>query len=162
MIKSSETISRELVDKVKKYIDKYVDIPTINELEEIMPMIDLHRATNDHLREYLETYGSYKASLESKLAIIESNFSIIKSLYDNRLERQMDTISKKQEKRMTKDFARGRAINEDDDLQNLSEEIILLNAIFIRVRGIKDSYSTAYNMVSRMVSLAENSKEKTF
>ena len=154
--------SKELVDKVKKYIDQYVDIPTVDELDEEMPMTDLHRATNDHLREYLEVYGSYKASLETKLAIIESNLGILRNLYDSKLERKMDILSRGSEKRVTKDFARGRAINEEIELQNLSEETILLNAIFIRVRGIKESYSTAYNTVSRMIALKDDSKEKTF
>ena len=155
-------IIKDSISKVEAYINRYVDIPRIDELENEMPMQQLHRATNQDLREYLEVYGSYKATLETKIAIIESNLSIIKNLFDTKLDIKIGELSKNREKRPTRDFIRGQAMHEDEYLQNLSEELGMLNAIFIRVRGMRESYTTAYNTVSRMIALRETSPEKSF
>ena len=153
----------ELKKQVEDYIEKYVDIPKVEELdEEDMSLFGLSSATNEQLKEYLEFYGAYKSYLESKLAIIESNMGMLRSMLDNKMDRKMDLLSREAAKRVTKDFARGRAMNEDEEIQNLSNEVNLLSAIFTRVRGMKDSYTTAYNTVSRMVTLKENSKEQIF
>ena len=155
------------IDNLKKqvndYIIKHIDIPTIDELEDEYDIFGLSKATNDQLKEYLEMYGGYKSYLESRMAQVESMLGMYRSQLDVAMNHKVSELSKEYKTRPTKELIQGRAMSESQEIQDFNRDVTLLNAIFVRVRGMKESYTTAYNTVSRVVALRENNpRERTF
>ena len=156
MIKMLNSIKDEILI-VKDYIDKNIGISSVEDVakEHDVHLYNLNSCTREDLKRYLQIYGGYKSTLDNKLSILESNLGMMKNVFDKKMDLEIARILNDYNKRPVREFVRSRAMSENEELQQLNDGINMMNAVFVRTRGLRESYITAYNTVSRVISLMD-------
>ena len=151
----------EKISKSISNVDNFIsslNLPRINiDLKE-REDLDFSRLThydNKEVEDFLAIYGGYKAYLEIKTTQIESKVSILKASFEDLYSIQAHKVVSmhKSGRKPTKEEIRGQIMGENDELSDLSEEIIELEAILKREMGLLKAYDTFYSTVSRIVTL---------
>ena len=148
---------KDEISIIKDYIDKNVGIPSVEDVskEHDVYLYNLNKCTREDLKRYLQIYGSYKSTLDNKLAILESNLGMMRNVFDKKMDLEIARILNDYNKRPIKDFVRSRAMAENIELQQLDDGINMMTGVFVRVKGLRESYLTAYQTVSRVISLMD-------
>ena len=135
-------------------------VPKLNvdlEEREHLDFSDLMNSSNRELEEFLIVYGGYKAYLETRVADVKAKKSALSAAFDEGYATALSRIAEEREvegkKKLTRDEIRGVALDNYSQLKELRQEIIEQEALEIQVDGLLNTYSTAYNTVSRVVSL---------
>ena len=135
-------------------------VPKLNvdlEEREHLDFSDLMNSSNKELEEFLIVYGGYKAYLETRIADVKAKKSALSAAFDEgyatALSRNPDERETEGKKKLTRDEIRGVALDNYSQLKELRQEIIEQEALEIQVEGLLNTYTTAYNTVSRVVTL---------
>ncbi len=135
-------------------------IPELNvnlDEREHLEFSDLMNSSNKELSEFLVVYGGYKAYLESQVADAQAKKNALNAAFDEGFATAVFRIADEREKeglkKLTRDEVRGAVMDTYDSLKELKRDIIEQEAIETRIIGILNTYTTAYNTVSRVVTL---------
>lgn len=135
-------------------------VPKLNvdlEEREHLDFSDLMNSSNKELEEFLIVYGGYKAYLETRIADVKAKKSALSAAFDEGYATALSRIADEREtegkKKLTRDEIRGVALDNYSQLKELRQEIIEQEALEIQVEGLLNTYTTAYNTVSRVVTL---------
>ena len=145
--------------KANRVIDDLMVPPFKTDLSEQpnLEFSNLMNADAKTLEEFLTLYGGYKAYLESRVADIEAAKNALKAAFDEGYATALSRIADEREtegkKKLTRDEIRGVALDNYSQLKELRQEIIEQEALEIQVEGLLNTYTTAYNTVSRVVTL---------
>jgi|TARA_R110000744_G_scaffold84862_8_gene166050 hypothetical protein len=147
--------------QIEGNVDRFMDemnVPIIgldDESKSREPLVfpKLDALTDQELSEYITKFGGYKAYLEGQLAYIDSRRSLTEELFDEALGKAMFRISVGYPKKPTKELLRAEAIEVTSGLAELRIDFLELDTLYKRVMGVRDSYKSAYEAVSRLVSL---------
>ena len=128
----------------------------LNEREHL-DFSDLMNASNRELEEFLIVYGGYKAYLETRVADVKAKKSALSAAFDEGYATAISRIAEEREeagkKKFTREEIRGVALDNYSHLKELRQEIIEQESLEIQVDGLLNTYTTAYNTVSRVVTL---------
>lgn len=149
---------------------KYVESLMVPELRvsleerEHLEFSDLMNATNIELSEFLVVYGGYKAFLESQVADAQAKKNALNAAFDEGFATAVYRIAHEREeegkKKLTRDEIRGAVMDTYESLKELKRDIIEQEAVETRIIGVMNTYTTAYNTVSRVVTLRlDNSRD---
>ena len=135
-------------------------VPKLNvdlEEREHLDFSDLMNSSNRELEEFLIVYGGYKAYLETRVADVKAKRNALSAAFDEGYATALSRIAEERElegkKKLTRDEIRGVALDNYSQLKELRQEIIEQEALEIQVDGLLNTYTTAYNTVSRVVTL---------
>ena len=135
-------------------------VPKLNvdlEEREHLDFSDLMNSSNKELEEFLIVYGGYKAYLETRVADVKAKKSALSAAFDEGYATALSRIAEEREvegkKKLTRDEIRGVALDNYSQLKELRQEIIEQEALEIQVDGLLNTNTTAYNTVSRVVTL---------
>ena len=130
-----------------------VDLSENNSLE----FSKINTYDNKILADFLAMYGGYKAYLETKIADIESKVGALEASfnegYSTALFRIVKEYGDKDLKKPTKDELRGEVMEKYETLRELKKDLIEQQATLKKTEGLLNTYTTAYNTVSRVVTL---------
>lgn len=150
--------------RVDEYISKNVDVPNLSidtsEFGDDILVSNVSNCTNEQLEEYLSLYGSYKSFLEAQLSRAEARRGLLRGMFEDTLSKEQYNLSLQYDKRQTKDFLRGEAMLNNKQLDELYGNLLEADALCVRIGGMKDSYSSAFATVSRVVSLRISGREQ--
>ncbi len=142
-----------------QYVDSLM-VPGLSvnlEDREHLEFSDLMNASNRDLSEFLVAYGGYKAFLESQIADAQAKKNALTAAFDEGYATAVFRIADEREtagqKKLTRDEIRGAVMDKYEQLKELKREIIEQEAIETRINGLLNTYTTAYNTVSRVVTL---------
>ena len=142
-----------------QYVDSLM-VPGLSvnlEDREHLEFSDLMNASNRDLSEFLVAYGGYKAFLESQIADAQAKKNALTAAFDEGFATAVFRIADEREtagqKKLTRDEIRGAVMDKYEQLKELKREIIEKEAIETRINGLLNTYTTAYNTVSRVVTL---------
>ena len=142
-----------------QYVDSLM-VPGLSvnlEDREHLEFSDLMNACNRDLSEFLVAYGGYKAFLESQIADAQAKKNALTAAFDEGFATAVFRIADEREtagqKKLTRDEIRGAVMDKYEQLKELKREIIEQEAIETRINGLLNTYTTAYNTVSRVVTL---------
>ena len=142
-----------------RYVDSLM-VPGLSvnlEDREHLEFSDLMNASNRDLSEFLVAYGGYKAFLESQIADAQAKKNALTAAFDEGFATAVFRIADEREtagqKKLTRDEIRGAVMDKYEQLKELKREIIEQEAIETRINGLLNTYTTAYNTVSRVVTL---------
>ena len=131
----------------------HVDLSENNSLE----FSKLNTYDNKILADFLAMYGGYKAYLETKIADIQSKAGALEAAfnegYSTALFRTVQEYGDKDQKKPTKDELRGEVMEKFETLRELKKDLIEQQATLKKTEGLLNTYTTAYNTVSRIVTL---------
>jgi len=112
------------------------------------------------LEQFLILYGGYKAYLEATVADVEAVRDALKAAFDNGYQTAGHKIAEDREqegrKKLTKDEVRGAILKAYPSLREYNRELIEQEAIYTKMSGLLSAYTSAYNTVSRIVTLRTN------
>ena len=127
------------------------------EEREHLDFSDLMNSSNRELEEFLIVYGGYKAYLETRISDVKAKKSALSAAFDEgyatALSRIVDEREVEGKKKLTREEIRGVALDNYPQLKELRQEIIDQESLEIQVEGLLNTYTTAYNTVSRVVTL---------
>ena len=127
------------------------------EEREHLDFSDLMNSSNRELEEFLIVYGGYKAYLETRISDVKAKKSALSAAFDEgyatALSRIVDEREVEGKKKLTREEIRGEALDNYPQLKELRQEIIEQESLEIQVEGLLNTYTTAYNTVSRVVTL---------
>ena len=127
------------------------------EEREHLDFSDLMNSSNQELEEFLIVYGGYKAYLETRIADVKAKRSALSAAFDEGYATALSRIVEEREvegkKKLTREEIRGVALDNYPQLKELRQEIIEQESLEIQVDGLLNTYTTAYNAVSRIVTL---------
>ena len=155
----------DVVERVEKYINEFIQVrPIINNCESgidehFYSLANVSNATNAQLEEYLEIYGGIKSYLEHEISLLEAKQVIFKSVYEDSMTIIVYELTK-DSKRPVKDYLRGEALRNNGKLMDLRDNLLETNAECIRVKGLLNSYSSAFTTISRIVTVRSTSKDQ--
>ena len=142
-----------------RYVDSLM-VPTLGvnlEDREHLEFSDLMNSTNKELEEFLVVYGGYKAYLESQISDAQAKKNALIAAFeegyataDSRVADEREEAGKK---KLTREEVRGAVMDKYDSLKELKREIIEQEAVETRITGLLNTYTTAYNTVSRVVTI---------
>ncbi|MBI2020125.1 hypothetical protein HYS94_01775 [Candidatus Daviesbacteria bacterium] len=155
------------VEKAMNTADLYVkdlNVPSIDIKIKEKPPVDLsqlHNSTNDQLAEYLAFFGGYRAYLETQLSYVEAKKGILESSFEEGLSKMFYTLGDKYKdsKKPLKEAMHGESMQMNPSLKKIKQTLIETEAIYNRIRGLRDSYKVAWDTVSRVIALRLGSKE---
>ena len=128
----------------------------LNEREHL-EFSDLMNTSNRDLEEFLIVYGGYKAYLETRIADVKAKSSALSAAFDEGYATALSRIAQEREddgkKKFTREEIRGVALDNYPQLKELRQEVIEQEALEIQTDGLLNTYTTAYNTVSRVVTL---------
>ena len=112
---------------------------------------------NKQLEEFLTMYGGYKGYLETKISDIEATVGALEAAFTESYNTALFKVVKEYEdnnkKKPTKEELRGEIFSRFDALKELKRDLIEEQALLKRISGLLNTYTTAYNTVSRIVAL---------
>lgn len=159
------------IGKIMMDVDDFVDglhVPFLNiDLSERkdLNLAGLSNATNEQLEEYLDVFGGYKSFLEGQLGVVESKRGVLDEAFDEGLFKMYFVLTERYRnegaKVPTKETLRGQALSENTSLKEIREKLIEMESICKRVQGLKDSYASAFNTISRIVALRSTMKDQS-
>ena len=113
--------------------------------------------SDTELEKFLVIYGGYKASLETKLADIESVVGALEAAFNEGYNAALHQVAKEYEesgtKKPTREELRGEVMTRFDELREQKKDIIDQTVELKRFQGLLNTYTTAYQTVSRVVTL---------
>ena len=125
---------------------------------------DLASYDDGKIASLLVIYGGYKASLETKVADIEASHGALEAAFNEGYSTALVRVTKEYEevdkKKPTRDELRGEIMSTYDTLRDLKREIIEQEIELKRLQGLLNSYTSAYNAVSRVVTLRTKGADK--
>ena len=102
-------------------------------------------------------YGGYKAYLETKVADIEASVGAYDAAFTEGYNTALYNITKEYEeegkKKPTREELRGEILSKFKSLKEQRQDLINLQAQLKKITGLLNTYTTAYNTVSRVVAL---------
>ena len=157
--KDSKWTPMKALGKAQKELDS-LGIPIfktdLSEREEL----DFSRLTNydnKELEDFLTMYGGYKAYLETKVADIEASVGAYDAAFTEGYNTALYNITKEYEeegkKKPTREELRGEILSKFKSLKEQRQDLINLQAQLKKITGLLNTYTTAYNTVSRVVAL---------
>lgn len=152
-------LKRWTIDIAMKKVEEYmkdINVPEVSQPKtsgKIGSLSDLNNSTDEQLEELLLLYGGYRAYLESNLAYLDSKRGLLESSFEEGLAKMMFTLQKDREKRVAKEMLRGEALVLNPQLKKARQQLIETEAIYARIRGLKEAYRAAFDTVSRVVTL---------
>lgn len=112
---------------------------------------------NKELEAFLTMYGGYKGYLETKVSDIEATVGALDAAftegYNTALFKIVTEYDEKAKRKPTKEELRGEILSKFDSLRELKRELIEQQALLKKTDGLLNTYTTAYNTVSRIVAL---------
>ena len=118
---------------------------------------NLMNTDNRQLEEFLTMFGSYKAYLETKIADVDAKSSAYEAAFNESYAKALwQLVSDYQEtgsRKPTKEELRGAIFTKYPALQSKQNEVIDLATMKRKTTGLLNTYTTAYNTVSRVVAL---------
>ena len=118
---------------------------------------DLMNVDNSRLEDFLTMYGGYKGYLETKISDIEAIVGALEAAftesYNTALFKVVREYEDNNKKKPTKEELRGEIFSRFDALKELKRDLIEEQALLKRISGLLNTYTTAYNTVSRIVAL---------
>ena len=147
------------VKKAQNEIDM-LGIPTfkvdLSEREDLS-FSDLMNVDNRQLEDLLTMYGGYQAYLETNVSDIEATVGALEAAFTESYNTALYKVVKEYEdsnkKKPTKEELRGEIFSRFDALKELKRDLIEEQALLKRISGLLNTYTTAYNTVSRIVAL---------
>ena len=122
--------------------------------------LDFSRITNydnKELEDFLTMYGGYKAYMETKVSDVEATVGAYDAAFNEGYNTALYKVVKEYEleglKKPTREELRGEILTRFDSLKEQKQELIDQKAILQRMMGLLNTYTTAYNTVSRVVAL---------
>ena len=102
-------------------------------------------------------YGGYKAYMETKVSDVEATVGAYDAAFNEGYNTALYKVVKEYEleglKKPTREELRGEILTRFDSLKEQKQELIDQKAILQRMMGLLNTYTTAYNTVSRVVAL---------
>ena len=121
---------------------------------------NLMNADSRALEQFLILYGGYKAYLESSVADVEAARDALKAAFDNGYQTAGHKIAEDREeegrKKLTRDEVKGAILKAYPSLRELNRVLIEQEAVYTKMAGLLSAYTSAYNTVSRIVTLRTN------
>ena len=112
---------------------------------------------NKELEDFLTMYGGYKGYLETKVSDIESTVGALDAAftegYNTALFKIVQEYDQKDKRKPTKEELRGEILSKFESLKELKRDLIEQQALLKKTDGLLNTYTTAYNTVSRIVAL---------
>ena len=112
---------------------------------------------NKELEDFLTMYGGYKGYLETKVSDIESTVGALDAAftegYNTALFKIVQEYDQKDKRKPTKEELRGEILSKFESLRELKRDLIEQQALLKKTDGLLNTYTTAYNTVSRIVAL---------
>ena len=112
---------------------------------------------NKELEDFLTMYGGYKGYLETKVSDIEATVGALDAAfnegYNTALFKVAHEYDEQGKKKPTREELRGEIISKFDSLRELKQDLIGQTALLKKMSGLLNTYTTAYNTVSRVVAL---------
>ena len=112
---------------------------------------------NKELEAFLTMYGGYKGYLETKVSDIESTVGALDAAftegYNTALFKIVQEYDQKDKRKPTKEELRGEILSKFESLKELKRDLIEQQALLKKTDGLLNTYTTAYNTVSRIVAL---------
>ena len=157
--KETKWTPMKALGKAQKEIDS-LGIPVLKvdlEEKEILKFPEISQHENKELEGFLIMYGGYKAYLETKVADIEATVGAFEAAFTEGYNTALYKITKEYEelgkKKPTKEELRGEILSKFTSLKEQKQELIDQQTILKRVGGLLNTYTQAYNTVSRVVAL---------
>lgn len=155
------------LDKADEFV-RDLSIPAIGKevtKEYSVDFTNLMNATNQQLEEFLTMFGGYKAYLENQLADVTAIKTALEAAFNERYSTAIYKLADEREsegkKKLTREEVRGAAFERYTNLTDLRKEIIGQEAIHIKVSGLLNAYKSAYDAVSRVVTLRNMGRDNT-
>ena len=127
---------------------------------EALEFSKLNTYDNKILADLLAMYGGFKAYLETKIGDIESKVGALNAAFDEgystALYRIVKTYEERDLKKPTRDELKGEIMDTYENLRELKRDIIEQEAAQKKIQGLLNTYTTAYQTVSRVVTLRTN------
>ena len=112
---------------------------------------------NKELEDFLTMYGGYKGYLETKVSDIEATVGALDAAftegYNTALFKVAQEYDLQGKKKPTREELRGEIMAKFDALRDLRKDVIEQQALLKKSTGLLNTYTTAYNTVSRVVAL---------
>ena len=122
--------------------------------------LEFSKLTNDdnkELEDFLTMYGGYKAYLETRVSDIEATVGAFEAAfnegYNTALFKVTQEYNETARKKPTREELRGEVLTRFESLRELKRELIEQQALLKKTQGLLNTYTTAYNTVSRVVAL---------
>ena len=125
------------------------DLSDRNDLE----FANLMNQDNRKLEEFLIAYGGYKAYLEAQVADCEAKRKALEEGYATAIFRIAEEREEEGRKKLTREEVRGAALSKYASLKELRQEVIEQAALHQKMGGLLNAYKSAYDAVSRIVTL---------
>ena len=124
---------------------------------------NLMNVDNKQLEEFLTMFCGYRAYLEHQLADVTSKKGAVEAAFDEGYATAIYRLAEEREqagkKKLTREEVRGAALDKYDTLKELRREVIELETIHTKVAGLLNAYKSAYDAVSRVVTLRALGRE---
>tara|TARA_R110000824_G_scaffold10853_4_gene47474 strand:- start:572 stop:1072 length:501 start_codon:yes stop_codon:yes gene_type:complete len=118
---------------------------------------NLSQYDNKELEDFLTMYGGYKAYMETKVSDVEATVGAYDAAFNEGYNTALYKVVKEYEseglKKPTREELRGEILTKYNYLREQKQELINQQAILKRMSGLLNTYTTAYNTVSRVVAL---------
>ena len=112
---------------------------------------------NKQLEDFLTMYGGYKGYLETKVSDIEATVGALDAAfnegYSSALFKVAQGYDDSGKKKPTREELRGEILTKFESLSELRKDLIEHQALLKKSSGLLNTYTTAYNTVSRIVAL---------
>ena len=112
---------------------------------------------NKDLEDFLTMYGGYKGYLETKVADIEATVGALDAAFNEGYNTALFKVAQEYDhqgkKKPTREELRGEIISRFESLRELRRDLIEQQALLKKMSGLLNTYTTAYNTVSRVVAL---------
>ena len=112
---------------------------------------------NKALEDFLTMYGGYKGYLETKVSDIEATVGALDAAftegYNTALFKVAQEYDEQDKKKPTREELRGEILSRFESLRELKRDLIEQQALLKKMSGLLNTYTTAYNTVSRVVAL---------
>ena len=157
--KMQKGVPSKTLDKADRYLEDLL-VPRFQmnlEAEPSLNFSSLMDADRRALEEFLAVYGGYKAYLECQIADVEARKTSLESYFDDGYYKAGDRMNNEREekgqKKFTREEVRGAVLDNFPELWDVRQQLIEQEAIYMKVKGLLTSYTSAFNAVSRVVAL---------
>jgi len=152
-------ITSKILDNADRFLEDLI-VPKFRMNLEDEPSLNfssLMDADRRALEEFLAVYGGYKAYLECQIADVEAKKTALEAYFDDgyykAAYRMNNDREEKGQKKFTREEVRGAVLDTFSELWDVRQQVIEQEAVYIKVKGLLTSYTSAFNAVSRVVAL---------
>ncbi len=146
--------------KIEVYMEdvNVPEFPQPRKQEIAVNLEDLGNSTDDQIGHMLAVYGAYRAYLEAQLAYVDSKKGLLESAFEEGLSKALYLIQSQKDKKVIKEVLRGEALATNPHLKQIRQDLIETEAMFARVRGLRDAYKAAFDTVSRAITIRTSNR----